>query len=184
MNQSSATYPLSVELDAPLEVARWRPLAAWLLAIPHLIVIEALQLVAGCVTFVAFFAILFTGQYPVGMFNIVVMTHRYSWRSVSYLLWMRESYPPFEFENVAEDPGGDPAPAVDHLPGDDVSRPAVREVAPGLPRQPHCRVVRRYWVATFGCSPILHVPKLCFSLPVPILDTRDLQRFTTISIKI
>ena len=88
MNQSATTYPLSVELDAPLEVARWRPLVAWLLAIPHLIVIEALQLVAGCVTFVAFFAILFTGQYPVGMFNIVVMTHRYSWRSVSYLLWI------------------------------------------------------------------------------------------------
>ena len=102
-------YPLTVELDAPLEVARWRPFLHWLLAIPHVLVLQVLGGVAGVLVFIAWFAILFTGQFPPALFQFVAMTQRYQWRVSSYALGLREQYPPFEFEMVGPDPGTDPA---------------------------------------------------------------------------
>jgi hypothetical protein len=103
------TYPVRLELDAPLEVARWRPLVNWLLAIPQFIVLYALGAVLGILQFVAFFTVLFTKQIPRGMFDFMAMTLRYQWRVASYIFFMRESYPPFDFTGASEDPGGDPA---------------------------------------------------------------------------
>ena len=36
---SASAYPVQLDLESPLEVARWRPLVHWLLAIPHFIVV-------------------------------------------------------------------------------------------------------------------------------------------------
>jgi hypothetical protein len=106
---AAAPNPVTVDLDAPLEVARWRPLVAWLLAIPHLVVLYVLNFVLEVLVFISWFAILFTGNIPEGMFNFMVTIHRYQWRVYSYALWMRESYPPFDFTGAAIDPGTDPA---------------------------------------------------------------------------
>jgi hypothetical protein len=81
----------------------------WFLAIPHYLVAYALGVVRNVITFIALFAILFTKKYPEAMFNLVVMTHRYQWRVNSYAFFMRESYPPFEFDTIALDQGNDPA---------------------------------------------------------------------------
>ena len=43
----------------------------WLLAIPHYIVLFFLDIAAVVVVIVAWFAILFTGRYPRGMFDFV-----------------------------------------------------------------------------------------------------------------
>jgi len=102
-------YPLQLDLDAPDTIARWRPLVHWLLAIPQLIVIYALGLVESIIWLLSFFAILFTGQMPESFFGFIAMTHRYQWRVGSYVLFMRESYPAFEFSTVGPDPGTDPA---------------------------------------------------------------------------
>lgn len=104
-----SSYPLRVELDAPNEIARWRPFVHFLMAIPHFIVLYALQALAGAITFIAFFAILFTKKYPEGMFKLVAMTYRYGWRVGSFMVYLREPYPPFEFDTELEDPGTDPA---------------------------------------------------------------------------
>ena len=101
--------PVVLELDAPLELARWRPLVHWLLAIPHMIVAEVLQSVAGVLTFISFFTILFTKSIPDGIVNFQAMSLRYNWRTTSYFMYLRESYPAFEFEMTTEDPGSDPA---------------------------------------------------------------------------
>jgi Domain of unknown function (DUF4389) len=105
----SPTYPLQLDLDAPLTVARWRPLVHWILVIPQLIVLYALGIVQSVVWVIAFFAILFTGKMPDSLFGFMAMTHRYQWRVGSFSLFMREGYPPFEFLSVAQDPGDDPA---------------------------------------------------------------------------
>lgn len=102
-------YPVQLDLDAPLHVARWRPLVHWLLAIPHFIVLWLLGIANGVLTFLAWFAILFTGRIPRGMFDFLVMVHRYQWRVTSYAYWMREPYPPFDLSASASDPGTDPA---------------------------------------------------------------------------
>ena len=90
---AGASYPVRLELDAPLEVARWRPLVHWLLSIPYYVVLYVLQIALEVVTFVAWFAILFTGNIPSGMFGFMVSVQRFQWRFSSYFLWLREPYP-------------------------------------------------------------------------------------------
>lgn len=102
-------YPVTVSLDAPLEVQRWRPLVHWLLAVPHYVVLWALGVVRGVLQFLSIFTILFTKKIPPAFFDLIVMTMRYQWRVGSYVLFMRESYPPFEFEPSAQDDGSNPA---------------------------------------------------------------------------
>jgi hypothetical protein len=102
------TYPADFELDAPLEVANWRPLVHWLLAIPHLIIVNVLGYVAQALAFISWFIILFTGKLPEGIANFQVMVLRYSARTYSYAGFLREDYPAFAFDMVAADPGGDP----------------------------------------------------------------------------
>jgi hypothetical protein len=106
---SASAYPVQVELESPLEVARWRPLVHWLLAIPQLVVVYIVNSVLGLLAFIAWFAILFTGNIPKGLFDFMAMALRYQWRVMSYLYFMRESYPPFEFDALNLDPGTDPA---------------------------------------------------------------------------
>ena len=52
-------------------VNRWLPLVKWLLAISHYVVLFFLDIAAFVVVIVAWFAILFTGSYPRGMFGFV-----------------------------------------------------------------------------------------------------------------
>ena len=106
---SASAYPVQLDLEAPLEVARWRPLVHWLLVIPHWIVLYILTLVLGVLAFVSWFAILFTGNIPQGMFDFMATVLRYQWRTYTYMGFMRESYPPFEFTATNIDPGNDPA---------------------------------------------------------------------------
>lgn len=98
-----------LDLNAPLEVARSKPLVAWLLAIPHFFVLYVLWCVNSVLVFIAFFTVLFTGNIPRGMFDFMAMIHRYQWRTLSYLMFMRDPYPAFEYTAAAADPGGDPA---------------------------------------------------------------------------
>jgi hypothetical protein len=102
-------YPVQLELQHPLKVPRLLALFSWLLAIPHIIVLYILQIVLGVLHLVAFVTILFTAKIPKGVFDIMVMVLRYSWRVSSYIFFMRGKYPPFEFTPSDLDPGTDPA---------------------------------------------------------------------------
>ena len=63
--------------DAERDLNRWLPLVKWFLAIPHYIVLAFLYLGAIVVVIVAWFAILFTGRYPRGIFDYVEGTIRW-----------------------------------------------------------------------------------------------------------
>ncbi|HYU57778.1 MAG TPA: DUF4389 domain-containing protein [Actinomycetota bacterium] len=102
-------YPARLKLEGPLEIKNWRPLVNWLLAIPQLLVAQALRAVRQVLQLIAFFTILFTKRIPRPLFDMIVMTLRYRWRVTSFTLWMRESYPPFDFTPASEDPANDPA---------------------------------------------------------------------------
>src|SRR6266446_6631744 len=54
--------------EAARDLNRWLPLVKWLLAIPHYVVLFFLDIAAFVVVIVVWFAILFTGTYPRGMF--------------------------------------------------------------------------------------------------------------------
>ncbi len=88
-------YPVRLEVDYPPKIARWRPLVAWLLAIPALLVAFGIAVVAEICAFIGFFAILFTKKYPDGLFNVVTIGLRWQARTRIYSYWMEEKYPPF-----------------------------------------------------------------------------------------
>lgn len=106
---SDPNYPVRAGLDAPLEVARWRVIGNPVLAIPHLVVLYVLEIVASILVLVAWFAILFTGRMPASLGDFVAGVHRYQWRVGSYLLFLREPYPKFAIPSGYSDPGGDVA---------------------------------------------------------------------------
>jgi len=82
--------------DVPRELNRFLPLVKWLLAIPHFIVLAFLWIAVFFVVIVAWFAILFTGRYPRGMFDFVEGVVRWGQRVVGYAFTLvTDRYPPF-----------------------------------------------------------------------------------------
>jgi hypothetical protein len=94
--EDDPNYPTRVVAEYPEDgVARWRPLVAWLLAIPYLFVAAILLYLAGVLVFFAFFTILFAKKFPKGMFDIVVVAHRWQLRGYAYSGWLVTRYPPW-----------------------------------------------------------------------------------------
>ena len=102
----SDQYPSTVEeqsvhleIDYPdveRDLNRWLPLVKWLLAIPHYFVLLVLTLGAFFAVVFAWFAILFTGRYPLGLFDYVVGVGRWGLRVQAYaFLLVTDRYPPF-----------------------------------------------------------------------------------------
>lgn len=120
----SSGYPISAGLEAPITIARWRPLVHWLLIIPQLIFVYVLGIVSEVLVVIAWFAALFTGRVPTGLADFIAGYHRQAWRVQSYALFLRESYPSFSFPSGYADPGGDPA-WLQIVPPERLSRLAV-----------------------------------------------------------
>jgi len=91
-----------LEIDYPnaeKDLNRWLPLVKWLAAIPHYIVLAFLGVGAVFVIIFAWFAILFTGKYPKGLFDYVVGVARWALRVQAYaFLLVTDEYPPFSLK--------------------------------------------------------------------------------------
>jgi hypothetical protein len=98
--RSPATdYPVHLDIDRQDDYSRFMPLIKWLLAIPHFIALIVLGIGAAIVAIISFFAVLFTGRYPEGMFNYMVGVHRWANRVLAYVFLMVDPYPPFTLED-------------------------------------------------------------------------------------
>jgi hypothetical protein len=92
-------YPATLELPRP-EGPRDRLTVAFrpILAIPQLLAIWVLGIAWAVTGIIAWFAILFTGRYPEGLYRFGVGVMRWNTRVEAYLLLLRDEYPPFSLE--------------------------------------------------------------------------------------
>ncbi|MGA2368957.1 MAG: DUF4389 domain-containing protein [Thermacetogeniaceae bacterium] len=98
--QVSEGHPLQLSVNYPTKLSRGMVLLklffGWLyVGIPHGIVLGLYAIAASIVIVIAWFAILFTGRFPKGMFDFVVGFMRWQQRVVAYLYLLTDEYPPF-----------------------------------------------------------------------------------------
>lgn len=101
MAQSPAeSYPITIRGDLKEPISRWLFLIKWLLILPHLIVLFFLAIGVVISVLISFFAILFTGKYPRGLFNFNVGVMRWGWRVgfYGYEALGTDKYPPFSLD--------------------------------------------------------------------------------------
>ncbi|MDT0566160.1 DUF4389 domain-containing protein [Streptomyces sp. DSM 3412] len=108
-------YPAHLDVAYPEQLSRGLVLVKWwLLAIPHYMV---LGIIAGGVqvawtsggliallTFFAGVALLFTGVYPRGIFDLVIGLDRWVLRVAAYTSLLTDVYPPFRLDQGGREP--------------------------------------------------------------------------------
>jgi Domain of unknown function (DUF4389) len=125
----AADYPATLEVPYPEGLSRGLVLVKWLLAIPHYLIVAVLVggttlAVHGAYTYqvpysglitllvlIAALALLFTARYPHGIFDLVMGLNRWVYRTLVYVLLLRDEYPPFRL-----DLGGDEHAIVSGVP--------------------------------------------------------------------
>ena len=122
---SAAGYPATLEVAYPQRLSRGLVLVKWwLLAVPHYLVVSLLiggtvYAVHGATTYEATYtglitlltvfagiALLVTGRYPRGLFDLIVGLNRWVYRVAVYSLLLRDEYPPFRLDLGGEEPAG------------------------------------------------------------------------------
>jgi hypothetical protein len=106
METNTSPYPLQLAGELSPHLSRGLWLVKWLLAIPHFIVLFFLWIAFAVVSAIAFFAILFTGRYPRGLFDFNLGVLRWTWRVgfYSYSALATDKYPPFTLKDTPDYP--------------------------------------------------------------------------------
>src|SRR3954469_10464289 len=106
MESNKRLYPLRLTGELAPRLSRGLWLVKWLLAIPHVVVLFFLWIAFVVVSVIAFFAILFTQQYPRGLFDFNVGVLRWTWRVHYYAYGAlgTDRYPPFSLGEHPEYP--------------------------------------------------------------------------------
>lgn len=135
-------YPARFSVPYPERLSRGLALVKWwLLAIPHYLIVGAftsglvfwttqagaqadnpvLRLgggLIGLLVLLSGFALLFTGRYPRGLFDLVMGLNRWSFRVLAYATLLTDTYPPFRLDMGGDEPDRpeDPAPTSPNPP--------------------------------------------------------------------
>jgi hypothetical protein len=104
-----ANHPLNIDVSGPSRVARWRPVANWLLVIPLQIWLLALLPGAVVLAILGWFSIVFTNRLPDSWSDYQMAVLRFDWHIRAYLLAWVDFYPSFSLAAGYVDPGDYPA---------------------------------------------------------------------------
>jgi hypothetical protein len=119
-----ADYPATLDIAYPERLSRGLVLVKWwLLAIPHYLVIAfftgiwttsttgdsktdyvAGGSLIGILILIAVVVLLFTGQYPPSVFDLVMGLQRWVYRVIAYVALMTDRYPPFRLDQGGTEP--------------------------------------------------------------------------------
>ena len=105
----SGIYPVGVAVAPGGQVARWRPLVNWLLALPFLLWLVIVSYGAVVVLVVGWFAIVVTGRMPGRLGDYLMGVLRYGWRACAFLFGLTDRYPAFRLVAGYLDPADHPA---------------------------------------------------------------------------
>ncbi len=89
------SYPVTFDADYVERRSRLSVFFRLILLIPLTIVLYIYGLIATIVVFIAWFAIVFTGRYPDGMYDFVAGYTRFITRYTGYAALLCDAYPPF-----------------------------------------------------------------------------------------
>jgi hypothetical protein len=89
------SYPVTFEADYVEQRSRLTTFFRLILVIPQIIVMAFYGLAAIVVVIIAWFALLFTGRWPQGMYDFVAGFFRYSTAVNGYCYLLTDVYPPF-----------------------------------------------------------------------------------------
>jgi hypothetical protein len=100
-------YPVRIGVAPPLdEYSRLKTGLRLIIGIPvYLLTIVQAIIVSVC-ALIAWFAILFTGKLPQGLFEPIRSGSAYLTRATGYFLLLTEDYPPFSYEESGAAPAG------------------------------------------------------------------------------
>jgi hypothetical protein len=123
-------YPARLQVAYPERLSRGLVLVKWwLLALPHYLLVAAFTTGAwmatretdrfeqratgpgllGLLVLFAVIALLFTGRYPRGIFDLVMGLNRWAIRVGAYAALLTDRYPPFRLDQGPHEPGEAPA---------------------------------------------------------------------------
>ena len=105
--EQQAAYPIRIGVAPPLDsYSRLKTFFRLIVGIPVMILAWVQGLILGVVTLIAWFAILFTGKFPEGLFGPARSASAYLARAGAYFLLLTEDWPPFSLEDGAGAPAG------------------------------------------------------------------------------
>ena len=92
---NDAYPPITLNLPEPPETGSRKLALNFVLAIPHYVVLMVVGIAAIVVAVAAWFAVLFTGRWPVGMRRFLVRVNNYYYRVWLYAAMVTSEYPRF-----------------------------------------------------------------------------------------
>ncbi len=98
VTKENVEYPITVNVVYPEKLSRLTTFFRLFMLIPQMIVLWLVGMLAGIFMFFAWFAIMFTGKYPKGLFNFVSGYLRWSTRVSGYYYLLTDKYPPFSLK--------------------------------------------------------------------------------------
>ena len=88
-------YPVELNFQYQEKLSRLSTLFRIILGIPHYVILYFINIAAGVILFLSWWAILFTGKYPKSFFDFVTWYMRWSIRASGYMFLLTDKYPPF-----------------------------------------------------------------------------------------
>lgn len=118
------SYPVKVNTPAALpEYDRLKTGLRLIFGIPVLLLGYVQAIIAEVVSFIGWFAILFTGSLSDGLFNPIRSAIAYQTRASAYWLLMTEEWPPFSLEDEATASSGELPPSAPAAPAAEGTMP-------------------------------------------------------------